>query len=88
MGRLPRDQRGNLLAMKLKRRVLKLAFAAALTYFLDPTLGAQRRRKLRSQIEGWRNRRHPAAPLIVTDGKGNEVNGLTSDSELIVPAAV
>jgi hypothetical protein len=75
--------------MKLKRRLFKLAFAAGLTYMFDPTLGAQRRRKLRAQIDGWLNRnRKPSQPIVVADRNGKVADGLTNDSELIVPASV
>lgn len=40
--------------MKLKRRLTKFVAMAAITYYLDPQLGSQRRRDLRRHLERLR----------------------------------
>ncbi len=79
--------------MKLKRRLLKLAFAAAVTYLMDPTLGASRRSKLKADISRWRNQllnRHDATrdhpTLTIADHNGH-VAPAPSEQELVITTA-
>ncbi|MCC6433533.1 MAG: hypothetical protein IT196_00740 [Acidimicrobiales bacterium] len=77
--------------MKLKRRLMKLAAISAATYLFDPTLGAQRRSRLKAKVERFvAQRRSGAGPkqdgptLTVADRNGHVSPTPDPEAELVV----